>query len=485
MRNPFRRQAETAAPTLRERAAELRASLTRPQQQPEPVATEPEEVVDWHSPPPGFMASPAIEPFSFARIPDGITLELGRLHGIALAEFERRTEGKASGPEAAATRQELRLDVLSMAAGRSGQYPTAGGIAHGDGTVSFTDASGVVSRAPMAHWVGFVAMQMHSLIQGEIGRQRVAANALEPAAYEAWEKEARRDLRSDAVHAFAFRHLRAFEAAQALRSGTEPATQEMRKRDDAELLALAPAWETATDLLQQRTDEQHACEISASADGRPGPAPEGTRPGWQAWRERCDEWRERTGITAAEAAASDASDALYEIEDRIAGLSAASLDGLKFKARVAQRHDDIEVDWPDGLGAGLVRDVLALADAAPAGVQSPDLLTAAGIDPKAMPLQDLISLHSSVNLLSDVADAISCQPKSMTGDRWNAAGSMVNWLGNGLSDATEAVAAEMRTREASGCIERDQRLASLAPAILEGGDPAAALALAREILAAV
>ena len=52
------------------------------------------EAVDWSNPPLGFMASPAIEPFSFARIPDAIGLELDRLHGIAVAEFKRR-----GGPE--------------------------------------------------------------------------------------------------------------------------------------------------------------------------------------------------------------------------------------------------------------------------------------------------------------------------------------------------------------------------------------------------
>jgi hypothetical protein len=136
----------------------------------------------------------------------------------------------------------------------------------------------------------------------------------------------------------------------------------------------------------------------------------------------------------------------------------------------------------------LVYDIHATVmarDIVPAGAPLPNLLTAAGIDLKAMTVRDLIALQSSMNLLGDVADAISCQPKSMTGNKWNAAGSMVNWLGNDMSDATEAVAAELRTREASDRIEQGQRLANLAPAILEGGDPAATLALAQEILAAV
>lgn len=360
--NPFRRQPDR--PSLRERAADLRASLTRPQQSaPDAPETEAETAVDWHSPPPGFMASPAIEPESFARIPDGIAIELQRLHAIAQAEFERRTDGMVKGPESEAIRRELRLDVLSMATRRLGQHPTAGGIAHGDGTVSFIDASGVALREPMARWVGFVAMQMHSLIQGEISRQRIAANSLDPEAYQAWEEGARRALRSDAVHALAFRHLRAFEAAQALRSGTEPATQDMRERNDAGLLALAPAWEAALDLLQRRNEEEEATVAAAPEDGWPGQAPKGTGPEWVEYLQQKEAWRERHGIIAAEDASSDAATALHETELRIAGLSAASLAGLKLKARVGQRHDDIGLDWPDNLGAGLARDILALTEA--------------------------------------------------------------------------------------------------------------------------
>jgi hypothetical protein len=38
---------------------------------------------------------------------------------------------------------------------------------------------------------------------------------------------------------------------------------------------------------------------------------------------------------------------------------------LKLKARVAQRHDDLGLDWPDNLGAGLARDILAFTEAMP------------------------------------------------------------------------------------------------------------------------
>ncbi|MCJ2092810.1 hypothetical protein MKK67_09890 [Methylobacterium sp. J-072] len=71
------------------------------------------EAVDWRNPPAGFMASPAIEPFSFARIPDAIGLELDRLHGIAVAEFKRRGGPEKSEAEQSALRRELHLDELN------------------------------------------------------------------------------------------------------------------------------------------------------------------------------------------------------------------------------------------------------------------------------------------------------------------------------------------------------------------------------------
>lgn len=116
LRNPFRRQTET--PTLRDRAAGLRALLPRPAQRPEPTSVElkPEEAVDWHNPPPGFMASPAIEPNNFIRIPDGIALELQRLHAIAQTEFERRAGDERAGPRVNDLRRDLRLDALTVAA---------------------------------------------------------------------------------------------------------------------------------------------------------------------------------------------------------------------------------------------------------------------------------------------------------------------------------------------------------------------------------
>lgn len=236
----------------------------------------------------------------------------------------------------------------------------ASAIDHRDGTVSYCDAAGRVSRRPMASWINFNAQQMHSRVQNEMGRRRILeGNPLPAAEYADWEARIRRELRADAVADLAFRPERAFRATQDLRSGAQPISAEVRAAGDAELLALALEWEAVRDAYDQACARQSAVVEAAMADGRPGPAPAGSGPDWQAWFQRSKEWRERTGVDAAEEASGEACRALGAIEDRIAELPAASLAGLRLKARVAQRNEDIDVDWPDKLGEGLTRDLLA------------------------------------------------------------------------------------------------------------------------------
>jgi hypothetical protein len=63
--------------------------------------------VNWHKPPLGFMASPAIEPFGFTIVSEGLRIELERLHGIAMAEFQRRTEGLCKDMSEAEARERV------------------------------------------------------------------------------------------------------------------------------------------------------------------------------------------------------------------------------------------------------------------------------------------------------------------------------------------------------------------------------------------
>lgn len=73
----------------------------------------PVQPVDWYDPPPGFMASPALEPSNFVQIPHGIEHEIARLRGVAFAELRRRAGPGTKIEDIRRIRRELHLDTLS------------------------------------------------------------------------------------------------------------------------------------------------------------------------------------------------------------------------------------------------------------------------------------------------------------------------------------------------------------------------------------
>ena len=170
------------------------------------------DLVDWHSPPPGFMASPAIEPFGFARIPEGIVLELNRLRGIALTDFERRTATRTTPEGEERLRRELRLDALEMAVRGDGGFAVGPGIALKAGAWDW--------QAEMARPPGFVPFPAHAptmllaldeairreaerflaLAEAEVERSRVAyLKGFEPHLWPRVERDLRREMRMDAL----------------------------------------------------------------------------------------------------------------------------------------------------------------------------------------------------------------------------------------------------------------------------------------------
>lgn len=105
---------------------------------------------------------------------------------------------------------------------------------------------------------------------------------------------------------------------------------------DAELLALQPEWEARAAAFTRSLEEQG--DISDRAPSVEAPPP---REPFEKWAELIPDWRERTGIHAAEVATAEAMDDLCEIEDRISNMPARTLAGLQLKARVAQRNEDV------------------------------------------------------------------------------------------------------------------------------------------------
>lgn len=256
----------------------------------------------------------------------------------------------------------------------------------------------------------------------------------------------------------------------------EPTPRAPQEQDDAELLALAPAFDAAAGLYQRRIDELHLVCEAADADGSPGPAPDGPISEWQAWSDRCQEWRERTGVAAVEDAMGEAGRALGAIEDQIAKLPAVTLAGLKLKARVGKRCDEIDVTWPDGLGESLARDFLAYTEAQEASPE-PSHGLADRVDFASATLKDLVAIHDTAKLVGEVAQAVVWQGRCKApsarnpyASTYNAAGELMVWLSDELINVEHLAYTEMKKRQPADRWDRESRLAWIAAPIIQNGD---------------
>lgn len=124
--------------------------------------------------------------------------------------------------------------------------------------------------------------------------------------------------------------------------------------------------------------------------------------------------------------------------------------------------------------------------AAPAASREPDLVGM--IDFASTPLEDLQSLHDVADLVGGVAYATvwsaRCKARG-PGDEPNAAGRLMQWLGDALTDIETAANNEARRRTPLLNSERETRLEMLALPVIQNGDPDETEAFARELLAHV
>ncbi|MCJ2093988.1 MULTISPECIES: hypothetical protein [unclassified Methylobacterium] len=312
--------------------------------------------VDWQNPPPGFMASPAIKPFSFARIPDAIGLELDRLHGIAVAEFKRRGGPEKSEAEQVALRRELHLDELNYVPPREG------------GTTAGPAIDGLSAKI-LALWPAWAA---HT---GDDGTDE------QTAAYEAMQERR-----------FALLH-----AADAL-----------------------PV--TVNNILPK------AIAL--------------------AWLHYVNEWR------------------------------------------LGQKREDYSTDGR--LAIDIHMAALAQGDLPKRVNQRPELDLVGMLDLASASLEDLQSLHDLSDRVSSFAYALVWTSRCHTrgwdeskhpGDQYNAAGKLMQWLGDALTDVETAVDKEAARRLPDNASDRETRLSMLAVQTIDNGDPEAIEAFARELLA--
>jgi hypothetical protein len=133
----------------------------------------------------------------------------------------------------------------------------------------------------------------------------------------------------------------------------------------------------------------------------------------------------------------------------------------------------------------LAQDLLAFgADGHDAPLPTSSLVDM--IDFASASLEDLRSLHDVANLVGGVAYATvwtaRCKARGR-GDNPNAAGKLMQWLGDALIDVETAAHNEARRRTPFHPMDRETRLQILALPTIQNGSPDEAEALARELLA--
>lgn len=287
---------------------------------------------------------------------------------------------------------------------------------------------------------------------------------------------------------------------------------------DAQILALGleldaahAAWRAAEDANREPAERLARAldEIEARADA----TPEDIRAAWRL-----------PGVNESHKAVEDAFCALDPICEAIWSAPARTAAGLAVKARAALVHtwtggsfekdaalgkdEDLQeqvarrlieaccafagVNWK-GEPIGGAEEAAGPLSALPRPAGSalpPETIIADRLDLKPMSMSELASIHDVAALITDVANAVSCQPRCASGKpypapSYNVVGTLVEWISDALTAVADGAAREMRSRVPTSDFERARRLQVLAQATVANGDPDETRAFVRELLAAV
>ncbi|MCJ2055934.1 hypothetical protein MKL09_05140 [Methylobacterium sp. J-048] len=116
--------------------------------------------------------------------------------------------------------------------------------------------------------------------------------------------------------------------------------------------------------------------------------------------------------------------------------------------------------------------------------QEPDLVGM--LDLTSASMEDLRAVHDVADLVGSVAYATTWQGRCKMrgyGDEANAAGKLMQWLGDALTDVETATSAEAARRVPGNSSERGRRLSIWAASVIDNDDPKSIEAFARELLA--
>ena len=172
-----------------------------------------------------------------------------------------------------------------------------------------------------------------------------------------------------------------------------------------------------------------------------------------------------------------------------------TLEGLILKQRIGQTLSHFEYGAAKDLGklAKAYRPGPPVSRATPAPAPSrPQGSLVDQIDFTITSLADLRSLHDIADEVSTFAYALvwtgRCHTRGWNNtrnpaDQHNAAGKLMQWLGDALTDVEREAAEEAQRRAPADSSERETRLSMLAGTTINNGDPDEIEAFARELLA--
>lgn len=359
MRNPFARlpRRDTARPSLKERAAGLKASAARVmKRRPVRDAATPDApspalvgmVAEWErllrAENAGDLPDDEIEPICSKRMalhglicttPAASLADLATKLPLFRDEVANSAPGTADKPTldhqawCCIVRDLETVGAVPNPALAPASLPIPAGDVDGSGFVAYEDAAGHVHRRPIAEWVAYSAMRLIGIATDELARQFNAASNADPDQdANALHDRLRRELRIDALHDLAFRSDRVFAASREYAVGHR--WRVVGDDADAELLALGREFDAIHAEWVPAAIAQERAEAKALALYR--------------------DLKDRRGWTPAEAyEASWAEPGLSEVVDRgdtvtgrmdgvqkaIIALPARTHDGLAVKARAA------------------------------------------------------------------------------------------------------------------------------------------------------
>lgn len=365
------------------------------------------------------------------------------------------------------------LDGLTAAAEAQSRV-LAGGVHHEDGTVSYVDAGGKVWRHPVARWIAFVAMQLHSRAQSEMARRREGYGDLPGTEIDLLEARARRELRLDALSDFAFRPDRVFLAAEALRTGDAQEGSTTADRGDHVLALIAEhraafiGWDRVSGVWNQMVPGEPGYTEALAASDEPGK-------------------REMAAFEALFSAqpttlAGTAALASYFVEVvRRTRIDAEPSDGERALGTIAAALYGIALGGPFAGDAPVIES--APSAIAAVSVEGPhaDLEH----DFTALPVEQLGRLYDALLPFEDLIGRSENAPCFWEGDdHRTAAGDIIYREAARLEGILSAIAKEVGRRVPADDSEREIRLATLLRHRLLGGGLPTSRALLTEALAA-